>query len=187
MKYLLTGQETDRLKFRLLNRDDFNTWIDLFKDKSIGKFLGMANLSSPKKQCEKWFDLCDNRFKNELGGMNVLIDKSSNQLVGQCGLLIQDVDGVKELEIGYSILPKYWNKGYATEAVKKCRDFAFSNSYADSLISIIHLENIKSEKVALKNGMTKTKQTDFKEMPVNIFRIHKLEWLNNEKLKPNIE
>ena len=179
MKYLLTGQETDRLKFRLLNRDDFNTWLDLFKDKSVGEFLGMANLSSPQEQCEKWFDLCNNRYENDLGGMNVLIDKSTSQLVGQCGLLIQEVDGVKELEIGYSVLPKYWNKGYATEAARKCRDFAFSNSYTDSLISIVHIANIKSEKVALKNGMTKSKQTVFKDMPVNIFRMDKLEWLKN--------
>jgi [ribosomal protein S5]-alanine N-acetyltransferase len=181
MKYLLTGQETKRLKFRLLTQNDFNTWIDLFKDKTVGGFLGMVNLSTPQEQCEKWFELCENRYKNDLGGMNVLIDKSSNQLVGQCGLLIQDIDGVKELEIGYSILPKFWNMGYATEAAKKCRDFAFSNFYTDTLISIVHIENSKSEKVAQKNGMSKTKQTVFKEMPVNIYRINKVEWSNNGK------
>jgi RimJ/RimL family protein N-acetyltransferase len=178
MKYLLTEQETDRLRFRLLTRDDYDTWIELFKNDVVGGFLGMADLSSPKEQCDKWFELCENRYKNDLGGMNVLIDKSTNKLVGQCGLLIQDVDGTKELEIGYSMLPKYWNNGYATEAAKKCRDFAFINSYMDTLISIVHIDNINSEKVALKNGMTKTKQTVFKGMPVNIFRINKTEWTN---------
>ncbi|TXT58645.1 MAG: hypothetical protein BAJALOKI3v1_1240002 [Promethearchaeota archaeon] len=178
MKYLLTGQDTDRLRFRLLTRDDYDTWIELFKNNLVGGFLGMADLSTPQEQCDKWFELCENRYKNDLGGMNVLIDKSTNKLVGQCGLLIQDVDCTKELEIGYSMLPKYWNKGYATEAAKKCRDFAFINSYTDTLISIVHIDNIKSEKVALKNGMTKTKQTVFKGMPVNIFRINKTEWTN---------
>jgi ribosomal-protein-alanine N-acetyltransferase len=181
MKYLLTGQETDRLRFRLLTRDDYDTWIELFKDNSVVVFLGMADLSSSQEQCDKWFTLCEDRYKNDLGGMNVLIDKSTDKLVGQCGLLVQDVDGTNELEIGYSILPKYWNKGYATEAAKKCRDFAFTNSFTDSLISIIHVDNIKSEKVALKNGMTKTKQTVFKGMPVNIYRIYKKDWLNNGK------
>jgi RimJ/RimL family protein N-acetyltransferase len=70
---------------------------------------------------------------------------------------------------------KFWNKGYATEAARKCRDFAFTNSYTDTLISIVHVDNIKSEKVALKNGMTKTQQTVFKGMPVNIFMINKME------------
>jgi [ribosomal protein S5]-alanine N-acetyltransferase len=181
MKYLLTGQETDRLRFRLLIRDDFDTLIELFKDDSVGGFLGMANLSTPQEQCEKWFKKCEDRYKNDLGGMNVLIDKSSGQIVGQCGLLIQNVDGIKELEVGYAILPKYWNKGYATEAAKKCRDYAFSNSFTDTLISIVHIRNLKSEKVALKNGMIKTKQTVFKEMPVNVFRINISDWRGNEK------
>lgn len=179
MKYLLTGQETKRLKFRLVTQDDFDSWIDLFSDKTVGRFLGMADLCSPQEQCEKWFELCDKRYKNDLGGMNVLIDKSLNQMVGQCGLLIQEVDGVKEMEIGYSILTKFWRMGYATEAAKKCRDFAFSNACTDTLISIVHIENTNSEKVAQKNGMTKTKQTVFKEMPVNIFRINITEWLGN--------
>lgn len=53
MKYLLTGQETDRLSFRLLEPDDFSTWIDLFKDTSVGGFLGMGSIPTAKEQCEK--------------------------------------------------------------------------------------------------------------------------------------
>ena len=30
MKYLLTGQETERLQFRFLKPEDFHTWIALF-------------------------------------------------------------------------------------------------------------------------------------------------------------
>ena len=177
MKYLLAGQTSARLTFRLLVREDFTAWMPLFEDKTAAGFLGMADIGTPKEQCEKWFEISENRYKNDLGGMNVLIDKASNELVGQCGLLIQKVDGKKEMEIGYSILPKHWNKGYATEAAQKCRDYAFENNFTDSLISIVHIDNVRSEKVARKNGMTFNKKTIFKEMPVNIFRIIKTDWL----------
>jgi RimJ/RimL family protein N-acetyltransferase len=89
-----------------------------------------------------------------------------------CGLLVQEVDGINELEIGYSLHPAFWRKGYATEAAQKCRDFAFENNFAESLISIVHVENQQSAKVALRNGMKPEKTTIYKEIPVNIFRIH---------------
>lgn len=178
MKYLLNGQESERLVFRLLEQDDFTTWLPLFEEEDVVGFLGMANIPTPKEQCERWFELTFTRYKNDLGGMNVLTDKTTNEFIGQCGLLVQEVDGIQELEIGYSILPKHWNKGYASEAAQKCRDYTFENRYADSLISIVHIDNIRSEKVAKKNGMTFTKKTIFKKMPVNIFRIKRSDWIN---------
>lgn len=183
MKFLLTGQETERLIFRLLTPDDFDNWLELFKDTSVGRFLGMESIPTSEGQCKKWFELSENRYKNDLGGMNVLIDKTTGELVGQCGLLVQELDDQEEIEIGYSVLPKFQNKGYASEAAQKCRDYAFTNNIVDSLISIIHIENISSEKVALKNGMKKSKQTIFKEMPVNVFRIERSEWEQLKKKK----
>jgi len=59
--------------------------------------------------------------------------------------------------------------GYASEAAIKCKDYAFKNNYADSLISMIHVENIGSEKVAIKNGMSFEK----KLKAFNIFRVDK--------------
>jgi [ribosomal protein S5]-alanine N-acetyltransferase len=171
MKYLLTGEETRRLRFRLLHENDFENWLPLFRTQEAEKFLGLASIPTPEERCKKWFEIVLNRYKKDLGGMNVLINKETGQLVGQCGLLIQEVDNQRELEIGYSILPAFWGHGYATEAAIKCKGYAFEHKYSDSLISIIHVNNIRSEKVAMKNGMLFEKKTIFKEMPVNIFRV----------------
>ena len=100
-----------------------------------------------------------------------------NLLIGQCGLLIQSIQNVERLEIGYSILPKYWHKGYASESAIKCKNYAFENNLSDSLISMVHVENIGSEKVALKNGMILEQKIDsYEGSPVNIFRIDKKKW-----------
>lgn len=173
MKYTLEGTESDRLIFRLLEPNDFETWLPFFEHPNARRFIGLENLKTGKKMCEKWFEITFGRYKDDKGGMNVLIDKYTNKFIGQCGLLIQEVDRIQEMEIGYSMLPMHWNKGYATEAAKKCKEIAFSRDYTNSLISIIHVENILSEKVARKNGMTIDKKTVFKDMPVNIFRINK--------------
>lgn len=99
-----------------------------------------------------------------------IIDQASGDLVGWCGLLVQEVDGEKELEVGYSILPTYWGSGYATEAAKACLDAAFAGQLADSVISIIQVNNIPSRRVAEKNGMRIDGQTTYHGNPVYIYR-----------------
>lgn len=175
MFYLLENQETDRLKFRRIKLSDFNIWLAFFKNPDASKFW-IFDEESPEFHCQKWYANQIYRYDNNLGGMNALIQKSSGNLIGHCGLLIQNVDDTKELEIGYSLLPQYWKKGYAIEAAKKCRDYAFENNLFESLISIISLQNKPSEKVAIKNGMKVDKVTDYKNNRVNIYRINKVDW-----------
>ena len=125
-KYSLEGQETDRLIFRKLVVSDFDTWLQFCKDNESVKYISLlSNLKEPIERCNAWFERVFNRYQNGLGGMNVLIEKSSNELIGQCGLLIHIVDGIEELEIGYSLMPAHRGKGYASEAARKCKEFAF--------------------------------------------------------------
>jgi RimJ/RimL family protein N-acetyltransferase len=172
MNYLLHGQESSRLRYRTLEAEDFNTWLAFFKDPRSNQYWASAP-AEPEIQCKRWFDKVFYRYQHGKGGMNVLIDKQSGDFVGQCGLLIQTVDAIEEMEVGYSILPKFWNKGYATEAAGKCIRHAFVNNFRESLISIIHENNIESETVALKNGMTLDKRTVYSNNPVKLYRIVK--------------
>ncbi len=137
MKYLLDGQETERLVFRLLTYHDFDAWTELFREKDICRFFGLEESQSSVEKCRHWFARILFRYLSDRGGMNVLIEKETNAFVGQCGILVQELDGKEELEIAYAILPAHRNKGYATEAALKCRDFAFENNFANHLVSII--------------------------------------------------
>lgn len=154
MNYLLTGEETERLTFRLLLESDYDTWLPFFLGENVAKFLLLDPSLSQRELCDKWFEKSMMRYDKGLGGMNVLIDKVSGEFIGQCGLLIQNIEEVEYLEVGYSILPKYWGKGFASEAAIKCKNFAFENNYRKELISIIHKDNIGSRTVAINNGMT---------------------------------
>lgn len=178
MKYLLTNQQTERLHFRTLEQSDFKNWLKLFEDEQTARMLGMDNFKTPKECCEKWFEWTFHRYKNNLGGQNVLISKENNQLVGQCGLLVREVENEFELEIAYSILPEFRGKGFAIEAARKCRDFAFESQFHNRLISIIIPENDNSKNVALKNGMSFKKQIDYSRKKMDLFQITKQDWEN---------
>ena len=167
---LLEEQFSERLFFRKVVPQDFDVWLPFYENPASTQYWnGLPK--NPEKACRQQFDRIFERYEKRLGGMNALIDKNSSKLIGMCGLLIQIVDGEEELEIGYSVLPQQWRKGYAFEAAQKCKLYAFENKLAKSLISIIHVDNTPSKKVALKNGMHLDKITTYKENPVGIFRI----------------
>lgn len=170
MNFLLDGEETERLYFRKLTPSDFNIWLPFHQDKRTSEFWeGLPQ--DPKLACQQQFDRIFERYEKGLGGMNALILKSTKMLVGLCGLLVQHVDTEQELEIGYSILPEFWDRGYATESSQKCKQFAIDHQLSTSLISIIQIDNLRSQKVALNNGMRLDKTTTYQNNPVHIFRI----------------
>ncbi|WP_298473003.1 GNAT family N-acetyltransferase [uncultured Maribacter sp.] len=170
MNLLLEGEKSKRLTFRKITPSDFDSWLPFYKDPTSTQFWEGIE-KDPKIACKNHFEGVFRRYNNSLGGMNALLEKESLEFIGMCGLLVQTVDAVKEIEIGYSILPKYRKLGYATEAAKKCKEFAISNKISDSIISIIHINNIPSQKVAIANGMFLDKTTTYKNNPVHIYRI----------------
>nr|WP_299343821.1 GNAT family N-acetyltransferase [Allomuricauda sp.] len=171
VKYLLEGENTKRLNFRRVVPEDFDAWFPFYLNPlSTQYWEGLP--ANPKEACQQQFDRIFERYQNDLGGMNALMHKESDELVGLCGLLVQEVDGLEELEIGYSVLPRFWRQGFAFEAAQKCKTYAFENGLVKSLISIIHVHNVPSKKVALKNGMHLDKTTTYRDNPVDIFRVN---------------
>lgn len=173
-KYSLEEQETERLIFRRLKESDFDTWLQFCANEGSIKYMtSLQEIQDPIERCKIWFERVFNRYEKGLGGMNVLINKATNEFVGQCGLLIHEIDGKEELEIGYSLMPHQQGKGYAIEAAIKCKQFAFEHQLSNSLISLIHLDNMASAKVAMKNGMEIDRLIQYNNSPVNIFRVNK--------------
>lgn len=170
MRFLLEGEQTQRLLFRKLIPLDYNDWLPFHQNKESSQYWSGIP-KDPEKACKQQFKGIFKRYNNDQGAMNALVDKNTRALIGMCGLLVQEVDGTEELEIGYSILPKYWRSGYAYEAAKKCKDVAFKECWATHLISIIHTDNLPSQKVALKIRMHLEKTTTYKKNPVHIYRI----------------
>jgi RimJ/RimL family protein N-acetyltransferase len=180
--YLLENLETQRLRFHKLTLDYFDEWQKLFISDDVALFLGLDPKLSAKELTQIWFDKTLNRYEKNLGSMNVLIHKETNRLIGQTGLLIQDIEGERRLEISYSILPEFWKQGYAFESANACLHHAFEQNWSDNLISQIDPNNIGSEKVARKNGMTLEKTIqDEKGNPLNIFCIHHEDWLKTKQ------
>ena len=124
-----------------------------------------------------WIDLCLKRYAENRLGLQALLDKKTGALIGQCGLLKQDVNDKPEIEVGYHLIHRFWGMGYATEAAQMFMNYGFENNVAESLVSVIHPHNEQSKKVALRNGMklVDTKAI-FREQGYHLYRITRTEW-----------
>jgi len=173
--------ETTRLITRFLTRDDAAIWIEYCKDPTATKFTAMEG-KTPEEMARDGMELTLKRYKENRFGLQALISKETGEFIGICGLLLQEVNGMNEIEIGYHLLPKYWGQGYATEAARKFRDYGFENNVADSIVSIIDPHNYLSKKVARRVGMQMVDdKAIFGGKEHELYRITRKEW---EYLKP---
>lgn len=170
--------ETERLTIRELALTDINDWEAFFVNNLSLDYLGFDINRDKHTLAKEWIEIQLERYQNNRYGHQALIEKSSGQFIGQCGLLTQTFEENSIIEIGYHILPEFWGKGYATEAAKKIRDFAFENKMANELFSIIDIRNLASQRVAEKSGMIIEKQANYFHLDVYLYKITHKEWLN---------
>jgi ribosomal-protein-alanine N-acetyltransferase len=143
--------ETERLYLREMNQSDFESLCKILQDEdTMYAYEGAFNVD----EVQEWLDRQIFRYQEWNFGLWAVILKETNQMIGQCGLTMQPWKDENVLEIGYLFERTYWHKGYAIEAAKACKKYAFEILKADEVCSIIRDTNIASQKVAIRNGMT---------------------------------
>jgi RimJ/RimL family protein N-acetyltransferase len=106
-----------------------------------------------------WIERQQERYARDGVGYWIALDKVSHQPLGQAGLLVQEVDGKREVGLGYIIHRRLWRKGYATEAAEGSRQYGLAKLGEERIIALIRPENLPSQGVARKLGMRVEKMT----------------------------
>jgi RimJ/RimL family protein N-acetyltransferase len=140
-----------------MRNEDAYDLLEIFSDPEAMRFYpSTRNLTETKT----WVSGNIERYERHGFGIWVAQSNIGNEFLGQCGLILQDVDGKPDLEIGYMFLRRHWGQGFATEAAKACRDYAFERLKYTRVISLIDPGNIASRRVAEKVGMQVEKQVE---------------------------
>lgn len=167
--------ETERLVLRELTEPDHAGLFELYQDPEVHRFIG-----GPPAPFEEFMAAARERwptYYREHGfGLWATVRKADGALLGRVGLLAQEIDGRREVEVGYALGRPFWGHGYALEAARACRDWAFRNLGVPHVISLILPENERSIRVAERNGMTLWKMADYKQHRVRVYRVTREEW-----------
>lgn len=163
-------QHSERLDFRRTALDDLDAWEAFFDGNEHFRFLGIPIKGSSREMAQFWIELQLERYEKEAFGHLAAIHRESGELIGMGGIIPRVLEGSDEYEIAYSIIPRYWGMGYATEISQQMREKGKRLSIADEFISIIHVDHVNSMKVAEKNGMRPGERITYLNMPVVVYR-----------------
>jgi [ribosomal protein S5]-alanine N-acetyltransferase len=165
MKFML---ETARLQLRELEQADFEPLYGMLSDPLVMRYYPSTR---DRQATQEWIDWMQERYAQIGYGLWATVLRSSGEFVGQCGLLLQRVDEQDEVEVGYLLRSQYWHQGYATEAGRACRDYAFRELGCAHVISLIRPMNMPSRAVAERNGMSIWKTTSFRGLEALVYRV----------------
>ncbi|MFC6464695.1 GNAT family N-acetyltransferase [Marinilactibacillus sp. GCM10026970] len=161
--------ETERLRLRDYTQNDLEFLKTLTSNPKVVKYIGIGEVytqEQTKAALERMFNLYE---KNPYMGLKVIELKDSGEPVGHAGFLPQTVEGIDYTEIGYWIAEEHWRNGYATEIATALRAFGEQQLHLDEIISLVHVENEGSKKVAEANGMQIKKTVTLKGKDVYVF------------------
>ena len=140
--------ETKRLYVTKWKPKDLKALHELYNDSAIKQFiLPQLTIEETRHIFEDQLNHYSRHFPY---GRYFIVEKLSNKFIGI--LLFKKNNKKAGVEIGYSLIKKHWEKGYATEIVKRSIRWIFESKGFSSMYAITELNNENSKNVLLKCG-----------------------------------
>jgi RimJ/RimL family protein N-acetyltransferase len=162
--------ETNRLILREFQHTDLKELAPILADPKVMRF-SQTGVNSVEQVQEKiqGFITC---YKEFGFGKWAVVLKENNQLLGYCGIAIEQIDDKDEKELGYRIDSRYWGQGLATEAASATIGYGFEQLNLPYVLGIVERVNLASVKVLEKVGMRYEKITIFHRVEMDVYRVN---------------
>lgn len=156
---------TERLILRGWGEGDFEGFARFRMSEESCRFIG-----GPLSRDDAWRAMAAILGHWTLRGYGhwVVERKEAPGYIGHIGLW--NPLGFPAPEVGWNLLPEYHGKGYAVEAARAARAYAYGSLNWPTAISTIHPDHHASQKVAAKLGAVLESYTTFRGFPVGIYR-----------------
>ncbi|WP_026677912.1 GNAT family N-acetyltransferase [Fictibacillus gelatini] len=143
--------ETERLTLRLQTTDDAEFILELVNDPSWLRYIGDRGLRTVEDACA-YIVNGPVRMYEQFGFCLYLVERKEDQLpIGICGLVKRA--SLKDVDIGFAFLPKYWGKGYAYEAASAVMAYGKDTLGLNRIVAITTQDNHASARLLEKIGL----------------------------------
>lgn len=146
---------------------DISLLEELFRESGAMLFYPPDKI---RENAEEWIRVINTFYRKYDVGSWLLKTKNNGNFIGQCGLNKTPLCAEGTFELGFSILKRYWNKGYATEAAQRCIRLALKKNQINTLIATVEINNVASIRVLSKLPFTFTKMIDRAGQAVRLYQ-----------------
>ena len=170
--------ETERLILREILQSDLDGMFELDSDPEVHKYLGNKTISD-KNQIANVINFVRQQYIDNGIGRWAVIDKRTNAFIGWTGLkfVTELINGHKNYyDLGYRLIRKYWGQGIATETALISLDYAFVKLKIDEVYAAASCENLASNKILQKVGMSFIETFYYEDIKCNWYKIDKSDY-----------
>ena len=166
--------ETERLLLREMTDDDFSALYKVLADSDIMKHYPYT---FDEIRVRNWIQRNIERYRIFGFGLWAVCLKATGEMIGDCGLTMQLIDGEIKPEIGYHIRADKQRNGYAKEAAIAVRDWTFNNTPFNVVYSYMKSTNVPSVKTAISYGCKQVDEYQDDENEITkVFAISRDQW-----------
>lgn len=167
-----------RIFLREMTEDDFEAM-----NRVIGDDENMKHYphSFDEEKVRAWIERNQKRYQDFGFGLWAVCLKETGELIGDCGLTMQVINGEIKPEIGYHIRRDLHRQGYGKEAAIAVRDWTFEHTPFRVIYTYMKYTNEASSATAVSWGCRQVDEfEDEKNKITKVYAITREEW---EKLK----
>ncbi len=170
MWFYMMQLKTNRLFIKPPNETDLSNWFDLHADPDVMYYVSG---SCQPDTIKRWMQADISHYQKHGFCLGSVFEKTNNEFVGRAGIVFLNYDDAQpELEIGYILSKKHWNKGYGTELVKGLIEWGFNYLNVSKLVAVTHPENKRSQHVLEKSGMRFAKRIQYYDDQCDFYEIY---------------
>ncbi len=166
--------ETERLFLREMKESDFDALYKVLADSDI---MQHYPYTFDENRVINWIQRNIERYRIFGFGLWAVCLKETGEMIGDCGITLQLIDGQIKPEIGYHIRADKQRNGYAKEAAIAVRDWTFNNTPFQIVYSYMKYTNEPSVKTAISYGCKQVDEYKDDENEITkVFAISKDQW-----------
>ena len=149
---------TSRIALRAYGEGDVSQLHQILLNPHVLRYFPASDPPTLEK-VQRLVDKQQEHWQEHGYGWWALAMLDTDRLIGWCGLNFLPETG--EVELKYLLAQEFWGKGIATEASRSSLLYAVTDTDLDLIIGLVHPENIASQKVLEKVGMSFLEQKQY--------------------------